>query len=198
MPQSFKTGFSVKPTPTILLNFEIFKDVRHPEEVRFGTEIRPFENLAVRAGTATNPNRFSAGFGMGVKQLDIDYAFFTHNDLGLTHQMSLSIHFGRRQKSSRTDINSSSIDPPQQTKHLLEYSEKGLPQKTDKININTASLNDLRSLPGLGESLAQAIIDHRNKEGPFTEIDELLRVPGIGPRRLERIRDYLTVPRMPD
>jgi competence protein ComEA len=65
--------------------------------------------------------------------------------------------------------------------------------ETGKVNLNTASLEELKMLPGIGDTKAQAIIDYRNDEGPFRSIDELTRVKGIGDKTLEELRDRITV-----
>ena len=62
-----------------------------------------------------------------------------------------------------------------------------------KINLNVATATDLETLPGIGEVLAQRIIEHRESNGPFTSVDELLEVSGIGEARLEDIRDEVTI-----
>jgi competence protein ComEA len=62
-----------------------------------------------------------------------------------------------------------------------------------KINLNLATAEDLETLPGIGEVLAQRILEHREANGPFTSVDELLEVSGIGEGRLEDIRDQVTV-----
>ena len=62
-----------------------------------------------------------------------------------------------------------------------------------KININSATVAQLDSLSGIGPTKAQAIIDYRNQNGPFSTVDDLLNVPGIGPKTLETIRDQITV-----
>jgi competence protein ComEA len=62
-----------------------------------------------------------------------------------------------------------------------------------KINLNLATAEDLESLPGIGEVLAQRILEHRESNGPFTSVDQLLEVSGIGEARLEDIRDEVTV-----
>ena len=62
-----------------------------------------------------------------------------------------------------------------------------------KININAATAAELDSLPGIGPTKAQAIVDYRNQNGPFRTVDDLLDVPGIGPKTLETMRDQITV-----
>jgi competence protein ComEA len=61
------------------------------------------------------------------------------------------------------------------------------------IDLNTATAEQLDSLPGIGPSIAAAIIEHRDRNGPFTSVDELLDVPGIGDAKLAEVRDLVTV-----
>ncbi|MBR2934469.1 MAG: ComEA family DNA-binding protein [Oscillospiraceae bacterium] len=63
----------------------------------------------------------------------------------------------------------------------------------ERININTASAEELVRLPGIGATRAQAIIDFRQERGAFSSVDELLRVDGIGPGILKDLRTYVTV-----
>jgi competence protein ComEA len=60
------------------------------------------------------------------------------------------------------------------------------------VNINTATKEELTSLKGIGEKRAQDIIDYRTKNGPFKSVDDLQKVPGIGPGTMKQIRSELT------
>ena len=61
-----------------------------------------------------------------------------------------------------------------------------------KININSADVERLTDLPGIGPSYAQRIVDYRKEFGPFKTIEDLLNVRGIGDRTFEKIRDRIT------
>lgn len=65
--------------------------------------------------------------------------------------------------------------------------------QNEKININTASLEELEKLPGIGPSKAQAIIDYRTTNGLFKDIEEIKNVKGIGEKTFEKLKDLITV-----
>jgi competence protein ComEA len=64
---------------------------------------------------------------------------------------------------------------------------------TGLVNVNSATNAELETLPGIGEVIAQAIVDHRTENGPFTSVDQLVDVSGIGDVTLENIRELVTV-----
>ena len=66
------------------------------------------------------------------------------------------------------------------------------PLSADKVNINTADLAALESLPGIGPVLAQQILDYRQAHGSFAKIEDLLEVTGVGPATLDKIREKIT------
>ncbi len=61
------------------------------------------------------------------------------------------------------------------------------------VNINTATKDELVSLKGVGEKRAQAIIDYRTKNGPFKTVDDLEKVPGIGPGIMKQIKSQISI-----
>jgi len=75
----------------------------------------------------------------------------------------------------------------------LIISEKGEVAALQKVNINTADAWLLAALPGIGDVRAQAIVAYRRENGPFRDVNELLKVAGIGNATLENIRDLITV-----
>ena len=62
-----------------------------------------------------------------------------------------------------------------------------------KLDLNTATVEQLVELPGIGEKTAQAIVKFREKHGGFDSVEQLLEVKGIGPRKLEKLKEYVTV-----
>ena len=63
-----------------------------------------------------------------------------------------------------------------------------------RVDLNAATLEQLDTITGVGPAIAQRIVDHRNAIGGFTDVDQLLDVPGIGPKTLAKMRDQVAVP----
>ncbi len=91
-------------------------------------------------------------------------------------------------------VQAAGITPDADLDHIKIYvpkaSESSPPQK---ININRAEAWLLNALPGIGADKAQAIVDYRNRHGPFKRMEDLLKVEGIGDSTLRGIRDLITL-----
>lgn len=85
-------------------------------------------------------------------------------------------------------LEKSGIDSPGQTRY---FSEPGPGEK--KINLNQATAAELQLLPGLGPALSRKVVEFREAKGEFKLIEDVMQVPGIGPKTFERIKEYLTI-----
>lgn len=63
-----------------------------------------------------------------------------------------------------------------------------------KVRINSAGLDEIMTLPGIGEQKAKSIIEFRDTNGKFQSVDDLLQISGIGEKTLERFREMVIVP----
>lgn len=82
--------------------------------------------------------------------------------------------------------------PPETTTPETESTEPA-PTITFPINVNTADKEEFMALPGVGEVLAQRILDYRTEQGSFSAVEELLNVKGIGEKRFEEILEFITI-----
>jgi competence protein ComEA len=74
---------------------------------------------------------------------------------------------------------------------LIEIDRQNRETISFQLDVNSADWPEWTLLPEIGETLAKRIVESREREGPFRDLDDLRRVRGIGPRTLEKIRPYL-------
>jgi competence protein ComEA len=69
--------------------------------------------------------------------------------------------------------------------------QKSIHPSTEKISLNSATVEQLQSLPGVGPATAKAIVEYRTKSGKFNRIEEIINVKGIGEKKFQKIKDRL-------
>ena len=116
--------------------------------------------------------------------------------LGVFLALVVGIFIGRQSISGMVVI----PEVPITTMHSVDSLGEGVDEtqqtnsgESGKVNINTASVSLLQTLPNIGSVLAQRIVDYREENGNFSTPEDLLMVEGIGEKRLDEIRDYITV-----
>jgi len=91
-------------------------------------------------------------------------------------------------------LSAAGVEPGADLGHIEVYiPQAGETASIQKIDINRAESWLLDALPGIGEVLAQRIVDYRSTNGPFQRIEDLLKVSGIGSATIENMRDFITV-----
>jgi len=94
----------------------------------------------------------------------------------------------------QTLLSDAAVEPDADLSHIELYiPREGEDQSPQKIDINRAEPWLLEALPGIGEVLAQRIVDYRSENGPFRRIEDLFQVSGIGEATFENIKDFITV-----
>jgi competence protein ComEA len=172
--QGLNFGLAARPRSDITVSFQAAARQGWPLQVRLGQEYR-YGPLALRAGLSDRPSAISLGFGVARRRLRLDYAIRTHPDLGLSHCLSMNYAIHR------------DFGPPGPP---VADHFRSAPDRNDP---NTAALDDLLLLPGVGPATANAIIASRDSLGGFVYLDDLAKVPGIGRETLARLAPFITL-----
>lgn len=96
LPQLFSFGTSYSPVNNLLLLLDYEKEIMFDGSIKAGIEYRVFDFGALRFGVNEKPSSVSAGLGLKYSSLKIDYAFINHQELGLTHSITIGFLWGER------------------------------------------------------------------------------------------------------
>ena len=191
------TGVKIAPLKDVSTYIDVVKKTEQDVFARIGEEIKlniidsliTIFRCGVEIATKVKPAKYAVGFGLGYKigssEIIIDYSYLLHTILGSQYLVSLSISFGKKEKEFFEEI--------KPTGQKRKAAVKKIELQPKSININTATIEELAELPGIGPSTAQKIVEYRQKIGKFISVEQLLEVPRIGTLTLQRIKPYITV-----
>ena len=94
------------------------------------------------------------------------------------------------ENNNNVKINQKKVDYKQE---LYDFSDDELKSILTKVKVNSASVEELVLLPGIGKKTAEKIIEYRKSNGKFNSANDLLNVSGIGEKKLEKIKSYLII-----
>ena len=93
LPQTMQIGLATHVTHNLTLMLDVYKDTRFPLDQRIGLYFSPIDLVSFMGGMAREPSKYTAGFSIHLKQFDVNYAFDSHLELGMTHQFSISFFY---------------------------------------------------------------------------------------------------------
>jgi hypothetical protein len=94
LPQIFSTGISYSPVDNFILVTDYRKEISFEGSTRFGVEYKVFDFASLRIGATNGPPSYTAGIGFEYKFIKLDYSFYTHQELGITHTFSITFILG--------------------------------------------------------------------------------------------------------
>jgi len=163
-------------------------NTENKEEISIETENKIYVHVV---GEVKNPGVYEMSLGDRVFHA-IDKAGGATEDADFTSiNLAEKLKDGEKIIVYSKEMLNSNVDVSEKT--ASENQKMYFKSQSNLININTASREELETLPGIGEVLSQRIIDYRRTNGYFKSIEEIKEVSGIGEKKFEAIKDLITV-----
>lgn len=177
IPKTISAALAVSPIRGVKIAAGCSNHEYAGNEYSLVTSVEPLPQLSITLSFLTPPVRMGIGFEVSLSEIAMQYGYRTHPELPGGHGIALS--YGNVAFHPEP-IQFESTD---QTDEEISF----------PINVNTATIEELIQVPGIGPSKASTIKNYINNHGLFNSIDQLIEVPGIGSTTLENLREYLTV-----
>ncbi len=138
-----------------------------------------------------NQARFSAILAILFAVLFI-YGFYSKSSgIGIDEQTNKKVKTGKQQESTKSIFKPDTNELLSADTDSIDAGNPASNLNPVKINVNTANIDELVKLSGIGKILAKRIVDYRNKNGSFKDETGLLKIQGIGKKKLERFKSLL-------
>lgn len=178
VPRSASFSAGVAPVERLSLSAGLAFTENLDPEPSFTAGYAPTGSLVLRLGISSAPSRFALSLTFGAGPVEFLYGLGFHPDLGETHSAGVAI--GRAAHVPVPLLRDMPAPPPELPADAM-------------IDINTAGIEELCTLPGIGPARAEAIVAYRLEHGRFTAIEQIMEVPGIGPSLFEGMKSRLAV-----
>lgn len=167
-----------------LLKVDIKGEVVHPGLYEVNKDSRVMDIIEKAGGLTNNADTSLINLSKKVKD-EMVILIYSKNEVKKL-----------KEKPKENEITCPTVNDACINKELLETlnkNDKKQDNNNQKISINTATIEELQTLTGIGEAKANAIIEYRNNQGKFEKIEDIQNVQGIGPALYEKIKDNITI-----
>lgn len=176
VPRSFDLAAGVRPVERLLVSAGFARQEGLDPELCFAMSFAPPGPATIGIGYLTDPGRFGMSVSIGLGGTQFMYGMATHPSLDPTH--SAGVAWGVPFAASPVGGDGEEPSPG---------------PGTPPFDPNTATLEQLCTIPGIGPARAEAIISWRERNGPFDRVEDLLEIPGIGPSMLPVLQEFLVI-----
>ena len=174
------------------IKLEVKGEVKKPGVYEVSSDSIIKDVIDLSGGLTKNANTNNINLSMQVKNEMVIYVYKKNATKSVTKTINVC-KCPTYDISSCTKKEESVIVPSEGATNNEISNEVARDTKTSIVNINTASISELKTLTGIGESKAKAIISYREKNGGFKSIDEIKKVSGIGNATYEKFKDNITI-----
>lgn len=188
-----ETGIEEKVLETEKIKINIKGAVINPGVYELDSDSRAIDAINISGGLLKDADTSILNLSKKLKDEDV-VVIYTKEEVKKIKEGNVVIEYIEKECNCPNVENSACIDPDSLISNNVnkDNSLKEETNKDYKISINTATLEELQTLTGIGKSKAEAIIEYRTKNGLFKTIEDIKNVSGIGDAAFEKIKDSIT------
>lgn len=166
--------------------------ITNPGVYELDSDARVIDAINISGGLLKNADTSILNLSKKLQDEDV-IIIYTVEEVRKIKEGNIVIEYIEKECNCPDIENSACIDPDSVISDNVSKDDKNeMPNNTTKININTATIEQLQTLTGIGKSKAEAIIEYRSNNGLFKTIEDIKNVSGIGESAFEKIKDSIT------